>query len=65
MARPDPLMLGLDVTDDYRLVDTTGVAAACLFALGPPIRGSLWESTAVPDIRKQCEALARHLAGVR
>ena len=63
MARPDPLRLGLDVTDDYRLVDKTGVAAACLFALGPPIRGSLWESTAVPDIRKQCEALARHLAG--
>ncbi|MGZ5910198.1 MAG: FAD/NAD(P)-binding protein [Reyranella sp.] len=65
MARPDPLMLGLDVTDDYRLVDAMGAAAACLFALGPPIRGSLWETTAVPDIRKQCEALARHLAGVR
>ena len=59
LARPDPLKLGLDVTDDYRLLDRNGVAAGALFALGPPIRGSLWETTAVPDIRKQCEALAR------
>lgn len=61
-ARPDPLKLGLDVTDDYRVLDHKGVAAAALFALGPPIRGNLWETTAVPDIRKQCEELARHLA---
>ena len=38
-----------------------GVASDVLFALGPPIRGNLWETTAVPDIRKQCEAVARHL----
>ena len=62
LARPDRLRLGLDVTDDYRLRDRTGAAARSLFALGPPIRGSLWETTAVPDIRKQCEALARRLA---
>ena len=41
------------------LFDRNGVAAGALFALGPPIRGSLWETAAVPDIRKQCEALAR------
>jgi uncharacterized NAD(P)/FAD-binding protein YdhS len=64
LARPDPLGLGLDVTDDYRLVDKAGAAAASLFALGPPIRGALWETTAVPDIRKQCAALASHLAGL-
>ncbi len=52
-------MLGLDVADDYRLLDKEGAASSSLFALGPPIRGGLWECTAVPDIRKQCEALAR------
>jgi uncharacterized NAD(P)/FAD-binding protein YdhS len=62
LARPDRLMLGLDVTDDYRLVDRAGAAGNPLYALGPPIRGSLWETTAVPDIRKQCESLARRLA---
>ena len=62
LARPDPLSLGLDLSDDYRLVSRSGVASEVLFALGPPIRGNLWETTAVPDIRKQCEAVARYLA---
>ncbi len=61
LARPDSLSLGLDLGDDYRLVSRDGVASDVLFALGPPIRGNLWETTAVPDIRKQCEAVARHL----
>lgn len=61
LARPDPLCLGLDLGDDYRLVSREGVASEVLFALGPPIRGNLWETTAVPDIRKQCEAVARYL----
>lgn len=63
-ARPDSLSLGLDLGDDYRLIGRDGVASNVLFALGPPIRGNLWETTAVPDIRKQCEAVARHLTGM-
>ena len=61
LARPDSLSRGLDLGDDYRLINKDGVASEVLFALGPPIRGNLWETTAVPDIRKQCEAVARHL----
>jgi uncharacterized NAD(P)/FAD-binding protein YdhS len=61
LARPDSLSLGLDLGNDYRLISKSGVASDALFALGPPIRGNLWETTAVPDIRKQCEAVARHL----
>lgn len=64
LARPDSLSLGLDLGDDYRLIDRDGVASDVLFALGPPIRGNLWETTAVPDIRKQCEAVARHLTAM-
>ncbi len=64
LARPDALSLGLDVSDDYRLVDSHGRPSDVLFALGPPIRGSLWETTAVPDIRKQCAALALRLCRV-
>ncbi len=63
LARPDALSLGLDLGDDYRLIRRDGVASDVLFALGPPIRGNLWETTAVPDIRKQCEAVARYLTG--
>lgn len=62
VVRPGPLRLGLDVDDDYRLIDRTGVSSSRLFALGPMIRGVLWETTAVPDIRRQCDALAKFLA---
>lgn len=61
LARPDALKLGLQVSDDYRLVGRDGASADALYALGPPIRGALWETTAVPDIRKQCEAVARQI----
>jgi uncharacterized NAD(P)/FAD-binding protein YdhS len=60
-ARPDSLSLGLDLGENCWLVSKSGVASGVLFALGPPIRGTLWETTVVPDIRKQCEAVARHL----
>lgn len=62
VVRPDPLALGLDVSNDFSVRSATGVPSSVLFALGPPIRGALWETTAVPDIRKQCEQLASRLA---
>lgn len=34
-------------------------------AAGPVTKGAFWEMTAVPDIRRQCEVLARHLAGLK
>lgn len=64
LARPDALSLGLDVTDDHRLIGRSGLASNVLFALGPPVRGSLWETTAVPDIRKQCVSVAWRMADV-
>jgi uncharacterized NAD(P)/FAD-binding protein YdhS len=35
-----------------------------LFASGPLTRGAFWEIAAVPDIRRQCAALASHVAGL-
>lgn len=46
LVRPDSLPLGLDLGDDYRLVSGDGVASDVFFALGPPIRGNLWKTTA-------------------
>jgi uncharacterized NAD(P)/FAD-binding protein YdhS len=60
-ARPDPLRLGLDVTPKGALRDRNGVASQRLFAVGTLTRGAFWEVTAVPDLRRQCEAVARHL----
>lgn len=62
LARPDPLSLGLDLTERFELVNHAGIPSAAIYALGPPARGMLWESTAVPDIRKQCAQFAAWLA---
>ena len=61
-ARPDPLRLGLDVTSTCALRLGTGAISRRIFAVGPVTKAAFWEMTAVPDIRRQCELLAHHLA---
>lgn len=60
-ARPDPLGLGLDVTDELNLIGTDDGRSPRIFALGPPTKSAFWEITAVPDIRKQGRAFAARL----
>jgi uncharacterized NAD(P)/FAD-binding protein YdhS len=60
-ARADPLNLGLEVSDEGAVVDHAGRASGSLFAVGPITKGVFWETTAVPDIRVQCERLAAHM----
>jgi len=62
LARPDPLRLGLDVTEDGALIGDDGTSSDRLFALGPVSRPPFWEMTAVPELRSQCANAARHLA---
>jgi len=54
---PDPLGLGMEAGSDGRLRHAGGHWPH-LFAIGSLLRGTLWESTAMPEIRQQ----ARHLA---
>lgn len=61
LARLDPLGLGFDTTDEGQLIGREGQPTPRLFALGPLRRGTLWESTAVPEIRAQAAALAERL----
>ena len=61
LIRPDPLALGLEVDANGALVIATGVASRRLYTLGPSQKGSLWETIAVPELREQAPALARHL----
>ena len=63
-VRPDPLRLGLDVTTSCALINRSGAISRRLFAIGPVTKGRFWEMTAVPDIRRQCEVLAQHLAAL-
>lgn len=61
IARPDPLGLGLRTTDDGVLVGQGAVVQHRFSTLGPLRRGSLWESTAVPELSRQAAGLAKRL----
>jgi uncharacterized NAD(P)/FAD-binding protein YdhS len=56
--RPDPLFLGLDTSEEGVVIDDDGLASTLIFALGPLRKGSLWETTAVPEIRVQAAKMA-------
>jgi len=59
---PDPLRLGVSCTPEGQILDESGQVVPGLYVVGPPRKGTLWESTAVPEIRNQAAALARVLA---
>jgi uncharacterized NAD(P)/FAD-binding protein YdhS len=58
LIRVDRQGLGLEVTDDLRVVCRDGGAADRVWALGPIVRGVFWECVAVPDIRVQAAHVA-------
>ena len=60
LVQPGPLALGIRAKDGA-VVDAEGQVSARLFAMGPPLRGMWWESTAVTDVAAQAKALARRL----
>lgn len=60
-ARVDPLRLGLDADPDGRVITAAGVPSPWLWAVGSARRGRLWESTAIPEIRRQAVAIAQSL----
>lgn len=61
LARADPLNIGIEVDETCAVVARSGTPSARIFAVGPVTRARYWEITAVPDIRVQCAALARHI----
>ncbi len=60
-ARPGPLNLGVLADLHGAIVDASGKPSSKLFTLGPLLRGELWETTAIPEIAAQADALARRL----
>ncbi|MFJ2386645.1 FAD/NAD(P)-binding protein [Pseudomonas koreensis] len=61
LVRPGPLALGIAAALDGAVLDAEGQAGSRLFAMGPPLRGMWWESTAVTDVALQAKALAARL----
>ncbi len=57
----DPLALGLHAEPDGRVRRYRWEPSGWLHSLGAPIKGVLWECTAIPEIRAQAFALASRL----
>lgn len=63
LASPETNGLGLRTSNPGLLIGRGAIVQHRLSTLGPLRRGSLWESTAVPEIAEQASVLGRHLAG--
>lgn len=62
LIQPGPLALGIAADRGGAVLDAQGQVSGRLFAMGPPLRGLWWESTAVTDVALQAKALAVRLA---
>ena len=58
LVAPDDLEMGLRADDDHTVIDSAGRRSTLLFALGPLLRGTLWETIAVPELRGQARRVA-------
>ncbi|MCC7086096.1 MAG: FAD/NAD(P)-binding protein [Pirellulales bacterium] len=58
----DDLDLGVRVTAEFATIDRDGRPSNVLYAIGPLLRGTLWETTAVPELRVQTFQVA-HILG--
>jgi uncharacterized NAD(P)/FAD-binding protein YdhS len=63
LAVPNDLGIGFR-TEEGALVGADGRTSKVLFTLGPPRRGELFESTAMPEIRVQAAELGKRLAAI-
>jgi uncharacterized NAD(P)/FAD-binding protein YdhS len=63
LLRPDPLALGLEVSDDLALVDVSGNPSQVLYYVGPLLKARHWEATAVPELRVHAARVAQVVAG--
>lgn len=61
----DPLALGIHANAAGEVFRYRGGPVGWLYTLGAPLKGALWECTAVPDIRTHAHALAERLISAR
>lgn len=61
LIAPDPLRLGLDTTPHGEVIDADGIVVPGLLTVGPPRKGALYETTAIPEIRLQAAEIAARI----
>lgn len=64
LARPGWNRWGLDVDPGGHIIDVHGEPVESVFVVGPLRIGAEWESTAIPELRRQADFVARQLISV-
>ena len=60
-VRGDALHFGLDALPNGAILGQNGEVSNVIFTLGTALKGTLWETTAIPEIRAQAGSLAKLL----
>jgi len=60
-VQPDAMDMGIRIAPEFAVIGGDGQPSASLYALGPLLRGTLWESVAVPELRGQALQVAQSL----
>lgn len=61
LVTPDETEMGARVDTDYTIIGRDGQRSEVFLALGPLLRGTLWETIAVPELRGQSRRTAETL----
>jgi uncharacterized NAD(P)/FAD-binding protein YdhS len=61
LVAPDDTDMGIRVDADHTIISAHGERSHLLLALGPLLRGTLWETIAVPELRAQAKRVAETL----
>jgi len=61
LIKTDSLKMRIDAAPDGRTIDKSGAVSDVIITVGIALKGVLWESTAMPEIRAQANKLALSL----
>lgn len=64
LAKVDQMDMGIAVNDDFLVIDGEGNPSKLLHAIGPILKGTLWETIAVPELRAQAMKVAQAILHV-
>jgi uncharacterized NAD(P)/FAD-binding protein YdhS len=64
LIAPDDMEMGIRIQPDHTVVDREGSTSPHLLALGPLLRGTYWETIAIPELRGQAKRVAETILGL-
>ncbi len=64
LIAPDDTEMGICIQPDHTVIDRDGMPSPQLLALGPLLRGTFWETIAVPELRGQARRVAETILGL-